>query len=259
MQTRTSNPALSDLVFEREALRDRVTEVMTLNGTVVKTGILVAILVFVAGISGALTYRFLGQPVSDRPVWLFVGLFGAMLAALIVAVITTAKPKVAPVTAPIYAAVEGWAIGGLSGLFEDQYAGIVVQAAALTVGVLLALLAAYVSRLIRPTENFKLMVTAATGGLFLVYAVSLLFSLFGVRIPYIHDYGIVGIGFSLFAVAIASFNLVLHFDYIENGVRRRAPKYMEWYAGFGLLVTLVWLYLEILELLAKLRRRSESS
>jgi uncharacterized YccA/Bax inhibitor family protein len=121
------------------------------------------------------------------------------------------------------------------------------------VGVLVALLAAYATRLIKPTQNLRLGIAAATGGLMLVYTASLLLGLFGIQIPFIHDNTLLGIVFSLVAVTVAAFNLVLHFDFIENGVARGAPKYMEWYAGFGLLVTLVWLYLEILNLIAKIR------
>jgi uncharacterized YccA/Bax inhibitor family protein len=255
-----SNPALSDVVFEREARHARPTDtVMSLTGTVTKTGVLVAVLVAVAVVSGTQTWRFLDQPPGERPVWIVVALFAALLAALVIAIVTSARPRWAVVTAPLYAACEGWAIGGISTFFEAEYAGLVIQAAALTVGALVALLVVYLTGFIKPTENFKLMLSAATGGLMLVYGVTALLALFGIKIPYLFDVGVIGIGFSVFAVAIAAFNLVLHFDFIENGIRQAAPKYMEWYAGFGLLVTLVWLYIEILHLLAKLRGRSRNS
>jgi uncharacterized YccA/Bax inhibitor family protein len=159
------------------------------------------------------------------------------------------------VTTPAYAAIEGLFLGTLSSLFELQYPGIVINAVSLTFAVLAALLAAYSSGWIRPSENFKLGIAAATGGIFIVYMVSMGLSFFGKSIPLIHESGLVGIGFSLFVVTIAALNLVLDFDFIETGVERGAPKYMEWYGAFGLLVTLVWLYLEILRLLAKLQGR----
>ena len=140
-------------------------------------------------------------------------------------------------------------------MFEAAYPGIVLQAVALTLGVLGALLLAYTSRLIKPTENLKLGIVAATGGVFLVYMASWILGIFGVGVPFIHDSGPIGIGFSLVVINIAALNLVLDFDFIETGAAVGAPKYMEWYGAFGLMVTLVWLYLEILRLLAKLRDR----
>lgn len=257
MPLRPSNPALSDHVFDTESRGAGPADGrMTLTGTVVKTGVLVGILVGVGVVSGSLTWKYLIHPVSERPVGLIVALIAAMLAALVVALVTSFKPRWAVVTAPLYAACEGWAIGGISTFFEAEYAGLVVQAVALTVGALVALLVVYLTRFIKPTENFKLMLASATGGLMLVYGVTAILALFGIRVPYLFDTGIIGIGFSIFAVAVAAFNLVLHFDFIETGVARGAPKYMEWYAGFGLLVTLVWLYIEILHLLAKLRDNS---
>ena len=138
---------------------------------------------------------------------------------------------------------------------ERMYPGIVFQATILTFGTLFALLIAYRSGMIRATENFKLGVAAATGGIFLIYMATWILGMFSVSIPFIHDSGLIGIGFSLFVVVIAALNLVLDFDFIENGAKAGAPKYMEWYAAFGLLVTLIWLYIEMLRLLSKLNRR----
>jgi uncharacterized YccA/Bax inhibitor family protein len=160
------------------------------------------------------------------------------------------------VTGPIYALLEGLFLGGISAIFEARYPGIVIQAVSLTFGTLLVLLVAYTSRVIRPSENFKLGIVAATGGIALIYMASFVLGLFGVSMPYIHDNGLIGIGFSLFVVVIAALNLVLDFDFIENGASQGAPKYMEWYGAFGLMVTLIWLYIEILRLLAKLRSRN---
>lgn len=150
---------------------------------------------------------------------------------------------------------EGLFLGGISSIFEAQFPGIVIQAVGLTLGTLVGLLFAYKSGLIKVTENFKLGVAAATGGIFLIYMASFVLGFFGVGIPFIHESGLIGIGFSLVVVVIAALNLVLDFDFIERGAEAGAPKYMEWYGAFGLMVTLIWLYLEMLRLLAKLRSR----
>ncbi|HEX9723391.1 MAG TPA: Bax inhibitor-1/YccA family protein, partial [Vicinamibacteria bacterium] len=160
-----------------------------------------------------------------------------------------------PVTVPIYALLEGLFLGAISSMFEQMYPGIVIQAVGLTFGTLFALLFAYKSGLIKATENFKLGVVAATGAVALIYMASIVLSFFGTSIPYIHESGTIGILFSLAVVVIAALNLVLDFDFIETGAERGAPKYMEWYGAFGLLVTLIWLYLEMLRLLSKLNSR----
>src|SRR5690606_37262000 len=169
--------------------------------------------------------------------------------------VTVFKKQWAPVTAPMYALVEGLFLGAISAMFNHLYEGIVMQAVLLTFGTLFALLLAYRSGLVRATENFKLGVVAATGGVMLVYLASIALGLFGINMPMIHESGIVGIGFSLVVVVLAALNLVLDFDFIESGVEQGAPKYMEWYGAFGLMVTLVWLYVEFLRLLAKLQSR----
>ena len=170
--------------------------------------------------------------------------------------VTVFKQTLAPYTTPIYAALEGVALGGISVVFEARYPGIVSQAVFLTFGTLGALLMAYRSGVVKATENFKLGVVAATGGIALLYFLSFILGFFGMSVPLIHSSGTFGILFSLFVVVIAALNLVLDFDFIEKGVERGAPKHMEWYGAFGLLVTLVWLYLEILHLLAKLQSRN---
>jgi uncharacterized YccA/Bax inhibitor family protein len=171
--------------------------------------------------------------------------------------VTCFKPQWASITGPLYAIAEGLFVGALSALCETMVPGIALQAVLLTLGVFLALLAAYSMRLIKATENFKLGIVAATGGICLVYIASMVLGMFGINIPYIHESGLIGIGFSVVVVIIAALNLVLDFDFIENGCTHGAPKYMEWYAAFGLLVTLVWLYVEILRLLMKLAARRE--
>ena len=220
---------------------------MTLQGAVNKTVILLALVVIAAGYTWNLSYH--QGPEVIYP-WLMTGVIGGFLVALV----TIFKPTWSPALAPAYAVLEGLALGGISAIFEVRYPGIVLQAVGLTFGTLFCLLLAYKSGLIRVTENFRLGVVAATGGVALIYVLGFAGSFFGWQIPYIHESGIIGIGFSLFVVVIASMNLVLDFDFIERG-DGRAPKYMEWYAAFGLIVTLIWLYLEILRLLSKLRSR----
>jgi uncharacterized YccA/Bax inhibitor family protein len=183
--------------------------------------------------------------------WMMVGLIGG----LITAVVTTFKKEWSPITAPIYAVLEGFALGGISALLESQYEGIVIQAVALTFGTAGCLLMAYKSGVIKATENFKLGIFAATGGIGFIYLIGWIMSFFGTSIPYIHENGLIGIGFSLVVVVIAALNLVLDFDFIEKGAEQGAPKFMEWYGAFGLMVTLIWLYIEILRLLSKLNSR----
>jgi uncharacterized YccA/Bax inhibitor family protein len=216
---------------------------MTLQGTVNKSFLLL-FLVFIGAV-----FVWDNPAVFMPYLWLIaIGGFG-------VAIVTVFKKEIAGITSPVYAFLEGMLLGTISAVFEKQYPGIVIQAVALTFGTLFCLLTAYRSGLIKPTENFKLGVVAATGGIALIYFVSIIMGFFGARIPFIHESGPIGIGFSVFVVIIAALNLVLDFDFIEKGAEYGAAKYMEWYGAFGLIVTLVWLYLEILRLLAKIRER----
>ena len=246
---RTANPALNKKSFERTGYASSTEDTMTLQGTVNKTGFLLTFLILAAAWTWNLYFES-NNPASVTP-WLIIGGLGGF----IVAIITTFKKHLSPITAPIYAVLEGLFLGSLSALFESRFPGIVVQAVGLTFGTLFALLMAYRSGLIKATENFKLGVTAATGGICLLYLISFVLSFFGTSIPYIHQSGLIGIGFSMFVVVIAALNLVLDFDFIENASESGAPKYMEWYGAFGLLVTLIWLYIEILRLLSKLYSR----
>lgn len=245
---RTANPALSDKTFERFV--DYAAEArMTLSGTVNKTGFLLLILVMPAIWIWRQVYEASGT--VNVQGWMIGGIFGGLAMAMV----TVFKPTWSPITAPMYAALEGLALGGISAFFEQRYPGIVIQAIALTFGTLAVLLMAYTTGVIKATENFKLGVTSATGAVFLVYMATMVMGFFGISVPFIHESGLIGIIFSLVVVVIAALNLVLDFDFIETGVERGAPKFMEWYAAFGLMVTLVWLYLEILRLLAKLQSR----
>jgi uncharacterized YccA/Bax inhibitor family protein len=179
-------------------------------------------------------------------------LFGGVIGGFIVALITIFNKQWAVVTARLYSVLEGLALGGISASAEAQFPGIVIQAVSLTFGTPFCLLLAYKSGLIKATENFKLGVVAATGGIALIYIITLFLGFLGIHLAYIHESGMIGIGFSIFVIIIAALNLVLDFDFIESGASSGAPKYMEWYAAFGLMVTLIWLYIEILRLLTKI-------
>ena len=241
---RSGNPVLKSDTFDIAPRGER----MTLGGTVNKTAILLALVMITAIYTWGRFYSS-GDPASIMPlVW--TGAIGG----LVVCLVTVFKKEWAGVTAPIYALLEGLVVGGLSAIYEARFPGIVIQAVGLTFGTLACLLMAYKSGLIKATENFKLGVVAATGGIALLYLVSIVMGMFGKSIGFIHEGGWLGIGFSAFVVVIAALNLVLDFDFIEAGAEQGAPKYMEWYGAFGLTVTLIWLYLEILRLLSKLRK-----
>jgi uncharacterized YccA/Bax inhibitor family protein len=246
---RTANPALNGNTFGRDTYASASSGRMTINGTVHKTGVLLVILLIPATWIWGQVYGAWQSPAAG-PL-----MMGGLIGGLVFALVTIFKKEWSPVTAPLYAACEGLVLGGISALMEMRFPGIVIQAVALTAGTLLCLLLAYRSGLIRATENFKLGIVAATGAIAMIYLTSFILGFFGVRIPFIHENGLIGIGFSLVVVVIAALNLVLDFDFIEQGAEHGAPRYMEWYAAFGLMVTLVWLYLEILRLLAKLSSR----
>jgi len=241
LSMRTGNPALSAKTFKNVAgISD---EKMTIEGTVNKTALSLLLLLATA------SYAWM----NPSPGLMMMGFIGG----LIMAITTIFKKTWAPYTVSGYALLEGLALGGISRIFEMQYPGIASQAIFLTFGILGALLLAYKTGVIKPTENFKLGVFAATGGIAIMYFISFIMSFFGsgMAILSTNNTSMMSIGFSLFIVIIASLNLVLDFDFIEEGAEKGAPKYMEWYGAFGLLVTLIWLYLEILRLLAKLQSR----
>jgi len=244
---RTSNPALNERAFQGE--RAVLGEAMTLQGTVNKTGVLLICAVATAAWTWNL-FLHSHSPQSVMPLALLGGIGG-----LIVAMVTIFKKQWAGITAPIYALLEGLVLGSISAMLEVRFPGIAIQAVSLTFGTLVILLLAYRSGLIAVTETFRLGVIAATGGIALFYIVEIVLGFFGIHFTAVNGSGAIGIGFSIFVVIIAALNLVLDFDFIETGVRVGAPKYMEWYGAFGLMVTLIWLYFEILRLLSKIRSR----
>ena len=240
LSLRSGNPVLSKSTFTTTT---NVTEKMTIEGTVNKTAISLFLLIG----TGYLSFEAMSP----------IMLISCGVGGFIVALVTIFKKKWAPITVPIYAILEGGLLGGISYMYNKMYDGIVLNAICLTIGILLSLLMAYRSGLIKPSENFKLGIAAATGGIAIVYLINFVMGFFGsgMGVMSINNSSMMSIGFSLVVIVIAALNLVLDFDFIEEGAEKGAPKYMEWYGAFGLLVTLIWLYLEILRLLAKLNSR----
>lgn len=245
---RSGNPMFRGTAFNSN-LGEGLTDTMTLGGTVNKTGVLLILCIVTASISWNRYFASADGSSVNSLMWI------GMIVGFVLALITVFKKHLSPITAPLYALAQGFFLGGISAIFEDQYPGIAIQATGLTFGTLGFLLLAYKSGLIKPTENFRLIIFAATGGIAILYLISFVMSFFGSGIGFIHSNGLFGIGFSLFVVGIAALNLVLDFDFIEQAADQGAPKFLEWYGAFSLMVTLIWLYIEILRLLAKIRSR----
>ena len=243
---RSNNPVLKEKVF---AGAIPTGETMTIQGTVNKTGLLLLFVVVAAAWTWGLAH-------SETPDAAYPWMLGGVLGGFVMALVTVFKKEWSAITAPIYALLEGLALGGISAIFERAYPGIAMQAISLTFGVLFVMLLAYKFRIVQATRGFKLGVIAATGGIAIVYLINMVMGLFfHTQMSFLNAATPLGIGISLVVVIIASLNLILDFDMIETGARMAAPKYMEWYGAFGLMVTLIWLYLEILRLLSKVRRR----
>jgi len=247
---KSGNPTLSEKFFQKH-LQAGSDEVMTERGTLNKFGFL--FLMVLAGAAFAWNAFYQGKDV-------FPWMIGAAIGGLIVALVICFKPKWSPYLAPAYGLLEGVFVGAISAYFNFAFAetapGIVMQAVGLTFGVVIAMFLLYNFGVIKATQRFKSIVITATAGIALFYALAMILRLFNIQMPLIHDSGMWGIGFSLLVVAIAAMNLILDFDMIEQGSAMGAPKYMEWYGAFGLMVTIIWLYIEILRLLSKLNSRN---
>ncbi len=244
---RSNNPVLQEKVFAAQPMAPGTA--MTIQGTVNKTGLLLLLVVVASAYTWGLTH-------SENPELAYPWMIGGMIGGLIAALVTIFKKTWAGITAPIYAVFEGLALGGISAVFDKSYPGIAVTAIALTFGVMFILLFAYKTGLVKVTRGFRLGVVAATGAIFVVYLINIVMSLFfHSQMSFLYSSSPLSIGISIVVVIIAALNLILDFDMIENAARLGAPKYMEWYGAFGLMVTLIWLYLEILRLLGKTRRR----
>jgi uncharacterized YccA/Bax inhibitor family protein len=245
MALTSGNPVLRRAGFDQVVAG---AETMTLGGTISKTSLLL-------GIAGAgMLYAWAGLPgLGTAETVVYPLLTGSFVVAVVLLIFTSMRPEYASITGPVYAAVQGVVMGIVTQILNLRYPGLPMQAAVITVATLGVMLVAYRSGLIRATERFRSIVISCTGAIFVFYLIAFAMSFFGIRIPFLHEGGIIGIGFSLFVVTLAALNLILDFDLIEEGIGR-APAQLEWFAAFGLVVTLIWLYFEILRLLQKLRR-----
>jgi uncharacterized YccA/Bax inhibitor family protein len=245
---RSGNPSLNDRVFGSQPRPAYGEERMTLQGSINKAFLLLVVLL--AGAFWPWSQYLTTGDASVVGTPLLVGALGGFVLAMIISF----KANLAPVLSVPYAALEGLALGSISALLERRYPGIAIQAVGLTFAVFAVMLVAYKLNIIRATERFRSIVIGATGAIALVYIVSMVLGFFHVAVPLLNSSSPLGIVVSLVIVGVAALNLILDFDFIESGAAQGAPRYMEWYSAFGLLVTMVWLYLEILRLLSKMRR-----
>jgi len=245
---RSSNPVMSDSIFNR-AVTTSGSGTMTINGTLNKIGILILLVLAAASFTWS---KVTGADPAGAQAYVIGGAIGGFILALI----TVFSPKSSGVTAPIYAILEGLFLGGISALINQQYSGIVFQAVLLTIGVLFTMLFLYRSGRLRATPRLRRGVIMATGAVFFSYLISWILGMFGLGFGYMHSNGPLGILINLVIIGVAAFNLILDFDFIEKGSQAAAPKYFEWYGAFGLMVTLIWLYIEILRLLSRFAGRN---
>lgn len=241
------NPVMKEEAYRRAAsstldgeMIQRTGEQMTVSGAVNKTLILMGIMLITAAIG------------FTMPSGLFM--WGGAIGGLVIVLIASARPQYSPTLAPIYAGLEGLFVGSISAIYASMYNGIIFQAVTLTIAILFMMLFLYKSGIIKVTKQLRTGVIMATGAVFLVYLLNIVLSLFGINMPFLHEGGMLGIGISLLIIGIAAFNLLLDFDNFEKGEKYGAPGYMEWFSAMGLLITLVWLYIEILRLLSILSR-----
>lgn len=247
---KSSNPALGSNTFTGFGRTIDITNTMTIGGTINKTFILLLLVLLPAAWTWNLFINSGSNAAAVTP-WMYGGLIGGFILSLV----TIFKKEWSPYTAPLYSVMQGLFLGAISAFFNATYPGIVVQATTLTFATLFCMLGLYKSGIIKATENFKLGVMAATGGIAIVYFGAIILSFFGVNASFIYGNGLFSIIFSLFVVGIAALNFIVDFDFIEQGSRSAAPKYMEWYGAFALMVTLIWLYIELLRLLSKINSR----
>jgi uncharacterized YccA/Bax inhibitor family protein len=245
--SRSGNPGLNDKTFSSQPRPLASGERMTLQGSINKSFLLLVVLL--AGALWPWSQYLSSGDASVVGSSILIGALGGFVLALVISF----KATLAPYLAIPYAALEGLAMGGISALLERRYPGIAIQAVGLTFAVLAVMLAAYSMRLIRVTQQLRSIIIGATGAIALLYLISMVLGLFHVTVPVLNEASPLGIIISLVICGVAAFNLLLDFDLIESGVAQGAPRYMEWYSAFGLLVTLVWLYMEILRLLSKVR------
>lgn len=247
----SGNPTLSQKIFNRSITQDEA-GTMTVRGSIMKFGFLLFMVIAGAAYTWHLYYT---NQQSTMMTLLWVGVIGGLVSVVAISF----KPTLAQYLSPLYGILEGFVLGAISAIlneaFSEKYPGLVLQAVGLTFGVAIAMFLLYNFRVIKATQRFKSTVFAATLGIAIFYGLTLLLRLFHVNIPFMYDSSMLGIGISIFIVAIAALNLIIDFDMIEQGAKMGAPKFMEWYGAFGLLVTLIWLYLEILKLLSRFAGR----
>ncbi len=245
----SGNPTLSEKIFERSADRTE-TGLMTVRGTIVKFGFLLMMVIVGAVYTWNMYYNMQQTSMST---FLMIGLFGGMITGLVISF----KPTLAKYLAPAYGLLEGFVLGAFSAIINDMFKeknpDLVITAVGLTLGVAVAMFLLYSFRIIKPTQKFKAVIVSSIMGIGIFYLITIVLSLFHINIPFMNigNSSPLAIGINLFIVAIAALSLILDFEMIEVGANTGAPKYMEWYGAFGLLVTMVWLYLEILKLLSR--------
>ena len=234
------NPVMNEKAFHNatQNVNPAITrgETMTVQGAINKTFILTAIMLATAVVGYA----------NPSPLFMW----GGAIAGLVVVLIASSRPQMSGTLAPIYAGLEGLFVGSVSAIYASMFNGIIFQAVTLTMAVLFMMLFIYKTGIIKVTQKFRAGIVMATGAIFVVYLVSFVLSFFGITVPYLHSAGPIGIGISLVIIAVAALNLLLDFDNFEKGEQYKAPAYMEWFSAMGLLITLVWLYIEILRLIA---------
>ena len=246
---RSSNPAMTGRIFEKVGTIEAGSSAMTINGTINKIGLMLLLVI------GAAAYTWnmvMGADPGRAGTLAMVGAIGGFIMALV----TIFRPKSSAITAPIYAILEGLFLGAISAILNARYPGIAFQAVLLTIGTLFTMLFLYRSGRIRATPRFRRGVMMATGAVFFAYLISWIMSLFGMPMGFMHSAGPLGILINLVIIVIAALNLIMDFDFIEKGSQMGAPKYMEWYGAFGLIVTLIWLYIEFLRLLSRFAGRN---
>ncbi|MGX5819105.1 Bax inhibitor-1/YccA family protein [Chitinophaga lutea] len=242
----SNNPVLKEKTFQ-DASHLQYSSAMTLNGTIGKMAFLLAMVLA----ASVFSWGSFAKGANVMPMML-----GGAIGGFVLAIVISFKKEWSPFLAPAYALAEGLFLGAISAYYSSLYDGIVIQAVGLTIATFVGMLALYRARIIRATERFKSIMFTAVAGIAIFYLIAFVLSFFGIRIPFLHEGSLIGIGFSVLVTAIAALMLIIDFDMIESGVAQGAPKYFEWYASFALLVTLVWLYLEILRLLSKINSRN---
>lgn len=246
---RSSNPAMTGKIFEKAGTASVGSDAMTINGTINKTGLMLLLVIAAA----AYTWNMvLGNDPGRVGTLAMIGAIGGFIMALI----TIFRPQSSAFTAPVYAILEGLFLGAISAIINAQYPGVAFQAVLLTIGTLFSMLFLYRSGRIRATPRFRRGVMMATGAVFFAYLISWVMSLLGMPVGFMNSAGPLGILINLVIIVIAALNLIMDFDFIEKGSQMGAPKYMEWYGAFGLMVTLIWLYIEFLRLLSRFSSRN---